>query len=83
MKQETPEEKHARMLERAAQYLICQVRGHAKSGAVTASIPPQNICKHCGTYFWWTEPKLVEGMGKPTEEMLAEVRGFSSYPRPK
>lgn len=50
---------------RYEEYLICKERGHTPSGIVTASIPPQNICERCGTYYWYTSPELVEGMNKP------------------
>lgn len=47
------------------QYLICKERGHSPSGFVTGSIPPQQTCKYCGTYYWFTQPELCEGMNKP------------------
>ncbi len=53
-------------------YLICQKRGHSPSNMVTASVPPQNICKWCGTYYWYTEPRMEEGMRRPTEEEIEE-----------
>lgn len=38
--------------QRWAEYRICKERGHQPSEIVTASLPPQNICRHCGTHYW-------------------------------
>lgn len=56
------------------EYLICKERGHTPSGQITASIPPQNICAKCGTYYWYTEPELVEGMNKPEPPKPANLK---------
>lgn len=53
-----------RMAERAerlaAEYAICKKRGHQASGFVTASNPPQQTCRWCGTRYFYTEPQLQE-----------------------
>lgn len=53
-----------------AEYDICQRRGHdPEPGFMTASNPPQNVCKWCGTYYWYTNPKpeLREGWKRGVE----------------
>jgi hypothetical protein len=61
-------------LERARSYLVCQERGHTPSEVRTASNPPQDICRFCGTYYWYeTVRTLYEGMGKPSAEAIAAV----------
>ncbi len=39
--------------ERRQEYKICQEHGHKPSDQVLASYPPKNVCKFCGTYFWF------------------------------
>jgi len=51
--------------ERYEQYLICQQRGHGPSSYITASVPPKNRCRWCGT-FYWTE-NIKREMGAPPE----------------
>lgn len=46
--------------ERAAAYAICRERGHVDSGVLLTSMPPWNVCKHCGTNYRHTQPELVE-----------------------
>lgn len=52
--------------ERMAEYLICQRRGHEPSGYITASIPPKNCCRWCGTYYWIES--LLRESGEPKSE---------------
>lgn len=47
--------------ERYKEYLICQERGHVDSGKRLASNPPKYVCAKCGTYYHYSEPRLVEG----------------------
>jgi len=64
-----------REIEQARQYLICQTRGHTPSNRKTASIPPQEVCGYCGTYFRTVVEKTVqEGFGKPSPRAIAAAK---------
>ncbi len=54
--------------ERYEEYLICQKRGHEPSGYVTASVPPKNRCRWCGTYYWIQT--ILRETGRPRNDEL-------------
>lgn len=58
--------------ERYAAYLICQERGHAPSGYVTASVPPKHRCRWCGTYYWIESSQRESGAPQPSQELTPE-----------
>jgi hypothetical protein len=58
--------------ERLAEYLICQKRGHDPSGYVTASVPPKNRCRWCGTFYWVQSILREVGQPRPSEELTPE-----------
>lgn len=47
------------MTKRWEAYQICKERGHQPGDVLLTSDPPQNICKHCGTYYR-VETRVVE-----------------------
>lgn len=47
-------------------YLICKERGHQPSDITLLSIPPWNVCKHCGTKY--RREMVLTEMDAPTEE---------------
>jgi hypothetical protein len=40
--------------DRRVEYETCQKRGHQRSGYVLSSVPPKDVCKWCGTAYWYT-----------------------------
>ena len=58
------------MKTRYEEYLICKERGHAPPSTVTASIPPQNVCSRCGTYYWYE--RVLHEHSQPEPDDLEE-----------
>ena len=46
-------------MDQVRQYEICKDRGHEPDNIMLMSMPPWNICKHCGTQYRY-ESTLIE-----------------------
>lgn len=63
---------------REEEYEICKERGHQSSGAVLLTMPPQYVCRWCGTHY--REVATVEEMREGCKDCFGEFHYADECP---